>query len=370
MEGAFVQPHRVDLSTVPSPLAGARRILVIRHRAAGDLLLTTPAFRALRAGLPACRIEVLVARGQGELLEGNVDVDEAIEFDRRSIGSQLKLYARLARGGWDAVIDLVSNPRSAWMTALTRARVRAGYAIAGRDWAYTHSVPREPVSSDGPRLRYAPEAALDIVRALGISERGLDLTFHVSQRVQEKALDAMVELRALPWLRQIVLCHPGGSWPSKTWIPGRFTNVMDLLAKDPDVRVVWMWGPGERELAEQCQRSMDAESVLAPAMGWQEMGAWMRVASVWVGNDSGPKHLAVALGVPTVTVFGPTHPTTWHPPAGPHRVVMARGLACLHCNANVCPLPGERFHRCMRDVTVEDVVRAVREVQNPPRETW
>jgi len=370
MEAASVQPHRADLSTVPSPLAGARRILVIRHRAAGDLLLTTPAFRALRAGLPACRIEVLVARGQGELLEGNVDVDEAIEFDRRSIGSQLKLYARLARGGWDAVIDLVSNPRSAWMTALTRARVRAGYAIAGRDWAYTHSVPREPMSSDGPRLRYAPEAALDIVRALGIPERGLDLTFHVSQRVQEKALEAMVELRALPWLRQIVLCHPGGSWPSKTWIPGRFTNVMDLLAKDPDVRVVWMWGPGERDLAEQCQRSMDAESVLAPAMGWQEMGAWMRVASVWVGNDSGPKHLAVALGVPTVTVFGPTHPTTWHPPAGPHRVVMARGLACLHCNANVCPLPGERFHRCMRDVTVEDVVRAVREVQNPPRETW
>ena len=361
-----MRAREVDAASAPSPLAGARRLLVIRHRAAGDLLLTTPAFRALRAGLPACRIEVLVGRGQGELLEGNVDVDAAIELDRHSIGSQLALYARLARGGWDAVIDLVSNPRSAWMTALTRARVRAGYAIPGRDWAYTHSVPREPVGPDGPRLRYAPEAALDVVRALGVPDRGLDLTFHVSRRVRRKTTEAMVEAR-VSGLRQVILCHPGGSWPSKTWIPGRFTSAMDELAKDPEVTIVWMWGPGERALAEQCQRGMNAASVLAPAMGWQEMGAWMQVASVWVGNDSGPKHLAVALGVPTVTVFGPTHPTTWHPPSGPHRVVLARGLACLHCNANHCPLPGERFHRCMRDVTVEDVVRAVREVQNPPR---
>src|SRR5262245_49613677 len=180
MEGAFVRAREVEELSAPSPLAGARRLLVIRHRAAGDLLLTTPALRALREGLPETRIEVLVGRGMGELLEGNTDVDGAIEFDRRSLPSQLALYARLLRGGWDAVLDLVSNPRSAWMSALTRARVRAGYAIPGREWAYTHSVPREPVGPGGPKLRYAPEAALDVVRSLGIAPRGLDLTFHVS----------------------------------------------------------------------------------------------------------------------------------------------------------------------------------------------
>jgi len=363
MEAASVPRREVEESGALGPLALARRLLVIRHRAAGDLLLTTPALRALRAGLPDARIEVLVGRGMAELLEGNPDVDGTIEFDRRSLTSQLALYARLMRGGWDAVLDLVSNPRSAWMTSLTRARVRAGYAIPGREWAYTHSVPREPIGPDGPKLRYAPEAALDVIRSLGIAPRGLDLTFHVSPRALARARSAMRESGfqlSLP----LVLCHPGGSWPSKTWLPERFVAVMDELA--PEGTVVWMWGPGERDLAEQCRRSMRAPSVVAPSMGWQEMGCWMKRASVWVGNDSGPKHLAVALGVPTVTVFGPTHPTTWHPPSGPHRVVLAQGLACLHCNANTCPLAGESFHRCMRDVTVEQVVRAARSVAIRP----
>jgi ADP-heptose:LPS heptosyltransferase len=81
---------------------------------------------------------------------------------------------------------------------------------------------------------------------------------------------------------------------------------------------------------------------------------------MWIGNDSGPKHVAVALGVPTVTVFGPTHPATWHPPGGPHAAIEAAGLDCLHCNANVCPLSGDRHMRCMRDVTEERVIEAAR----------
>ena len=340
-----------------TPLAGARRILVIRHRAAGDLLLTTPAFRALRAALPGTRLEILVARGLGELLLGNPDVDAVIELDRRSLGSQLAMYARLARGGWDGVLDLVSNPRSAWMAALTRARVRAGYAIAGRDWAYTVAVPREPMGPDGPRLRYAPEAALDVVRALGIAPRGLDLTFQVAPEAERRA-ERSLRAAGIDPSRPMILCLPAGSWPSKTWLPERFAQAMDALAAEGTV--VWTWGPGERDLAERCRSLMRAPSVVAPAMGWQEMGAWMKRAALWIGNDSGPKHVAVALGLPSVTVFGPTHPTTWHPPEGPHRAVLAEGLACLHCNANVCPLEGDAHHRCMKDVGAETVVEAAR----------
>ena len=354
-----------DATTAPGAIQGARRLLVIRHRAAGDLLLTTPALRALRAALPGCRIEVLVARGLGEILQGNPDVDGVIEFDRRSPGSQLALYARLVRGGWDAVLDLVSNPRSAWMTALTRARLRAGYAIAGRDWAYTLAVPREPLGPAGPVLRYAPEAALDVVRALGIPARGLDLTFRVSPEAERDAERGIIAAGLDPG-RPLLLALPAGSWPSKTWLPERFAGAMDALAGEGSV--VWMWAPGERDLAERCRGLMRAPSVVAPPMGWQEMGGWMKRAALWIGNDSGPKHVAVALGLPTVTVFGPTNPATWHPPAGPHRVALVEGLACLHCNANVCPLPGDRFHRCMRDVTVEQVVDAARALQRPRAE--
>ena len=303
---------------------------------------------------------MLTARGLGPLLEGNPDVDGVLEFDRKSLLSQTALYARLARGGYDCVLDLVSNPRTAWMTALTRARVRAGYDIAGRRWAYTLAIPREPIGPAGPVLRYAPEAALDMVRALGLPPRGTDLTFRISERA-EAAIDS--------WWRgeesrgaisgPVITCLPTGSWPAKTWAPDRFAAAMDALADL--ATILWVWGPGERDLVESIRARMRRpQSLLAPQTGWQELGALLRRSALWVGNDSGPKHLAVALGVPTVTLFGPTHPTTWHPPEGPHVAIEAAGLPCLHCNANVCPLPGEGHMRCMSDLSAEAVAASAR----------
>jgi ADP-heptose:LPS heptosyltransferase len=347
-----------DLALDP---ARARSVLVIRHRAGGDLLLTTPALRALRAGLPGARIDVVAARGLGSLLAGNPDVDRVIEFDRKSLLSQAALYAKLARGGYDLVIDLVSNPRTSFMTRLTRAPLRAGYDIAGRGRAYNVKVPREPAGSDGrPVLRYAPEAALDVMRALGFPPRDPELRFEVTREARER-IDA--------WLRESdagnggsarprVACLPIGSWPAKTWAPERFARVMDELAEAADV--IWLWGPGERERVEAARVRMRRPSRLAPATDWQGLGALLSRCALLVGNDSGPKHVAVALGVPTVTVYGPTNPKTWHPPGGPHAAVFAEGLDCLFCNANRCPLPGDRHMRCMHDVSVERVVEAAR----------
>jgi heptosyltransferase-2 len=170
-----------------------------------------------------------------------------------------------------------------------------------------------------------------------------------------------------PWLeraaseaagRPLVACLPVGSWPSKTWLPERFAGAMDLLAEE--TMPVWIWGPGEEASVAAIRARMAAPSLLAPATDWQGLGALLERCALLVGNDSGPKHVAVALGIPTVTIFGPTHPATWHPPRGPHAIVEAEGLECLHCNANHCPLEGERHMRCMRDVTPERVAEASR----------
>lgn len=345
-------PQPVRLETV-------QRLLVIRHRAGGDLLLATPALRALRQGLPEARIEVLTSRGFAELLEGNPDVDAVLAFDRRSILSQAGLYVQLLKGGYDVVLDLVSNPRSAFLSVLTRARVRVGYDLPGRAWAYTLRLPRERVGPDGPILRYAPEAALDQVRALGLPAGELALRFTVTPRAATR-IDGWLRAEGLPGDRPLVACLPAGSWPAKAWPAERFVQVMDALAATAGAEVVWLWGPGERDLAIRCRDGMRAPARIAPLAGWQDLGALLARASLLVGNDSGPKHVAVALGTPTVTVFGPTHPATWHPPEGPHRFVEAAGLDCLHCNANVCPLAGGAHMRCMRDVTVEAVTEAAR----------
>ena len=337
-------------------LARVRRVLVVRHRAAGDLLLTTPALRALRAGLPSASIDVLTARGTGALLRGNPDVDRVLEIDRRSLASQASRYVDLIRGRYDLVLDMVSNPRSAFMTALTRAPVRVGYDLAGRRYAYTIRIPREPLGPGGPQVRYAPEASLDLVRAIGIAPRGLELTLAVPTEAH-RTIDEWLRRSGLG-ARALVACLPSGTWPTKTWLPERFAEVMDRLHGDADI--LWMWGPGEEPLARECRGRMRNPSTLAPATGWQELAALIARCALLVSNDSGPKHLAVALGVPTVTVFGPTHPGAWQPPAGPHAAIEAAALECLHCNQTVCPLPGDRYMRCMKDVTAAMVIEACR----------
>jgi len=335
-------------------LSRVRRVLVLRHRAAGDLLLTTPALRALRAGLPSAAIDVLVSRGTGEILHGNPDVDRVLEIDRRSLLSQASWYVRLLRGGYDLVLDMVSNPRSAFMTALTRAPIRVGYGLRGRRYAYTIPLEREPAGAKGPVVRYAPEASLDLVRAIGIAPRGLGLTLHVSDEARAW-IDRWLTEEGIG-ARPLAACLPSGTWPTKTWLPERFASVMDDLHGNADV--LWLWGPGEEPLARACHGRMKNPSTIGPAMGWQRLAALLQRCALLVSNDSGPKHLAVALGIPTVTVFGPTHPGAWQPPSGPHATLEVPGLDCLHCNQTRCPLPGDRYMRCMRDVTVEMVVEA------------
>jgi ADP-heptose:LPS heptosyltransferase len=332
-------------------LSRVRRVLVIRHRAAGDLLLTTPALRALRAGLPSATVDVLVSRGTGAILHGNPDVTRVLEIDRRSLRSQASRYLGLVRAGYDLVLDMVSNPRSAFMAALTRAPIRVGFDLRGRRYAYTIRLPRE-----GPVARYAPEASLDLVRALGIESRGLDLTLRVAPEAQAR-IDGWIKRSGLGE-RPFVACLPAGTWESKTWIQERFAAVMDALHEVADI--VWIWGPGEEALTQACRARMQRPSAIAPETGWEDLAALLRRAAVLVSNDSGPKHVAVALGVPTVTVFGPTNPRAWQPPSGPHAVVEATGLDCLHCNQTKCPLPGARHMRCMRDVSVAMVVDACR----------
>ncbi len=138
----------------------------------------------------------------------------------------------------------------------------------------------------------------------------------------------------------------------------RFAEAMDSLHEAADV--IWLWGPGEERLAQECRAAMQRPSTLAPETGWEDLAALLERCALLVSNDSGPKHLAVALGIPTVTVFGPTHPGAWQPPSGPHAAIEARGLPCLHCNHTRCPLPGDRHMRCMRDVSAAMVVEACR----------
>ena len=334
--------------------SGPASILVIRPGAMGDVLLTTPALRALRGAFPAGRLTVLVTRPGKEILAGNPDVDEVMVLDKSSWRPQVEIIGQVRRKDFELVIDFLCNPRTAIITILSGARVRLGYNVGLRRFAYNVVKPRDEFRDGKKVAKYAAEVNLDMVRYLGVPAEASGLRFSVDSKAREKA-DAFLADNGLEAGR-FVCVSPSGSWPAKTWELGKFAALADLVVARVGSRVVVLWGPGERGLAESMLNLMRTSGVAACETSVMEAGALLESSALFVSNDSGLKHIAVAVGTPTVTVFGPTNPTTWNPMSPKHRAVSA-DVGCLRCDKNTCDAMD-----CMKNLSAERVFAVVEEV--------
>jgi lipopolysaccharide heptosyltransferase II len=320
----------------------------------GDVLLTTPALKALRIGFPESRIAALVTPSGEAILRGNPDVDEIIVLDKSSLGSKMGIIPRVRRGKFQLVIDFLCNPRTALISICSGARDRLGYDVRIRRVAYNLQKPRDEYREGKKIVKYAAEVNVDMVRCLGIGGVDTQLRFEVSERARKKA-DEFLRSRSLESGRVAGIC-PTGSWGAKTWQLEKFADLADRLTKETGSRVVIVWGPGEKTIAEEMAAAMKEEGVVACKTDIDEVGALLRRCSVFVSNDSGLKHIAVAVGTPTVTVYGPTNPVTWNPPDSRHRAVHA-GVDCLFCDKNEC-----ETMVCMKKLEVSNVLPAVRDL--------
>ncbi|KPJ59913.1 MAG: hypothetical protein AMJ46_09065 [Latescibacteria bacterium DG_63] len=331
-----------------------RSMLVLRPGAMGDVLLTTPALRALRLGFPESRIAALVT-GSGEaILRGNRNVDETIVLDKSSLRSQLGIIWRVRRGRFELVIDFLCNPRTALISACSGAPYRLGYDVRVRRVAYNLKKPRDEYREGRKVVKYAAEVNVDMVRCLGINGAGTRLDFEVSERARSK-IDEFLRSHSLE-TGKLVGISPAGSWPAKTWGVRKFAELADQIGGETGCAVVIVWGPGEEELAKEMVGAMKTERVMACRTDIDEVGALLERCAVFISNDSGLKHIAVAVGTPTATVFGPTNPVTWSPPDPRHRAVYA-DVDCLFCDRNEC-----ESMVCMKKLEASDVLPIVKEL--------
>jgi heptosyltransferase-2 len=200
-----------------------------------------------------------------------------------------------------------------------------------------------------------------MIRCLGIGETDASLDFQVSRDSQEK-VDAFLRSRGLEGKRTAGVC-PAGSWPAKTWPLEKFAAFADRITKELGCAVVILWGPGEEVLAERMASLMKTQGLVACRTDIEEAGALLRRCELFVSNDSGLKHIAVAVGTATVTIFGPTNPITWNPPDPRHRAVHT-DADCLFCDRNECD-----SMVCMENLEVSDVLSVSKEVLRLDRES-
>lgn len=314
------------------------RVLVIRRRAIGDVLVSLDVLRALREAWPEATIGFVVDRPAAAILEGDALVDELIVYDRRRFSAG-PWPSRLAHTlGWlrglrrwraDLVVDLLGTPQTAGWTRWTGAPVRVGLRRRGRTWAYNRYV--EPESS----ARFAGERFLDWVRTLGLDPGAWRA--HAPGAV----LRAAASIEPAEDARPLVVLNPSATWPAKAWPDRSFAATARALGPACDVRVAW--GPGEEGARDAIVAASGGQATALPATTLVELGAWLRRAELVITTDSGPKHLAVAVGTPTLTLFGSTNPAGWQPPGEAHRW-LTEPIECHPCDLRECPVAG---HPCL-----------------------
>jgi lipopolysaccharide heptosyltransferase II len=331
-------------------MAEYQRILLSRLRFVGDIVLTTPVIRSVRAACPEARIAYLGDCHAVSLLQGNPHLNEIIPYDfsRPAALEQARVAWLLRRRGFDLAIDMFNNPRSALLTYATGARVRVGLERRGRGMLYTLRVrddgrPKTPVEFHGQFL---------LAAGISPSAAATELFLAPDERA---SIQALLPEGTAP----LIGIHPGATWPAKRWPAERFADLADRLAGS-GYRVVITAGPGESDVIRRLLNASGSAPHVLPLVPLRALAAAISRCSVFVSNDAGPMHIAAALGVPTVGIFGPGEENIWFPydPALGH-TALRRDVPCHPCHLDFCPRPGDGYMECMKLLCVDEVEAAV-----------
>jgi len=324
----------------------------------GDLILSTPAIRAVRAAYPRGYLALLVQPANRALVEGHPALDEVILFDKekahRGWKGAMQLAWLLRSRRFDLAVLLHTTTRVVLLTWLAGIRYRVGFARR-LGVLLTHGLPYQKRQGTQHEVDYT----LDLVRAVGIpaDDRTLAIAW---QAAGEESVRAWLARQGIAPGDPLFLFHPGASCPSKRWPAERFAAVADQLwARFPAGRWVVIVGPGEEPWGRAVVLRSRAPLILSdPPLTLAELPWLLKRASCLVSNDSGPVHVASAVGTPSVVVFGRwgggLSPTRWGP-THPRSIVLHRDVGCRPCLAHRCKIG----FACLEAVLADEVAAAV-----------
>ena len=325
--------------------ADIRRILVIKLRAVGDVVLSTIVLENIRRALPDARIDFLTEAASADIVRSHPAVASTLVYNHRKM-SGWDLIRLVRESRYDAVLDLFGNPRTALVTRLSGARVRIGYRFRGRTYAYTHVV--EPRGG----VVHNTQFNLDALESVGIPV--VDRTIHLYPSDDDRRLiDQFLGSAGLQG-KTLVALNASGGWYTKRWSIENFASLADHIVETYGWPILLPWGPGQRPEVEQLRDRMRQTAVIPPATTLLQLAALFERCAYVVTNDSGPMHIAAASGSHVLGIYGPTRPELQGPYGTGHVTVRREGLDCLGCNLTECTIG----NICMTELSVDAVARA------------
>jgi lipopolysaccharide heptosyltransferase I len=330
-----------------SNLPPVNRILIVRLGSLGDLVHTLPAVAAIRRAHPAAEIDWLVDAPHRSFLELVSAVSSLVVLRDRSVSAWLAARRTMRARHYDVALDFQGLLKSAALARLSGAGRIVGFDRPGL---------REPMAAPLYGERVTVDDSQHVIRknltlAAAIGATPTPWEFPIAD-VQSPVVSQFLATTPAPF----AVINPGAAWPNKRWPPDRLGAVARHVRERHGMNSVVLWGPGEEHAAGGVVEGSGGSARLAPATGLPELVALLRRASLMVSGDTGPLHIAGALGVPIVALFGPTTPGR-NGPWDPDDVCVSRYADCECHYERRCRR--DAAHWCLGTIAVDDVARAV-----------
>ncbi|MFA4901508.1 MAG: putative lipopolysaccharide heptosyltransferase III [Desulfobaccales bacterium] len=340
------------------PTPSPKRILVIKLKQPGDVLVSTPVIAALKEAWPESHLTYLVPKGTEAMVADHPGLDELMVVDRRGATwvETLNFIRKLRRGRFDLVLELSIGDRGATYAFLTGAKERLGFAHPRQPFwqrygCFTRLLPRPPIKM------HMVDQNLAAVRALGIHPKHPRLQFFWKPQVEQRVHDLLVSLGLAE--RPFVVMHPGAGWRFKCWTPTGYARVIEAFEQEWGLPVVLTGTKAahEQDLLKAVLKECRANPInLVGRLSLKELGALINRARLFFGMDSAPMHLAAAVNTPAVVLFGPSGVFNWGP-WGEGHLVIKKDWECLPCGKDGCE--GSKVSRCLMEIQPDEVLEAM-----------
>jgi len=333
-----------------------KKILVIQIKQLGDVLVCTPAVRALKLKHPDAEIHFLTQSPANQLLANNPGISKIWKFPKGSpVKETLALAFELRKERFDWVIDFFNKPVSATLSWLTGAKLRLGYNKRGRSWAYTHPVDPKP------NTIYSADERTSLLAPLGVSSDDLSLDFPITDQDRIEAKTILENLNYDP-TKPLITLSPVSRRAFRTWPAERFAAAANQIIGATDGQLLLVWGPGEESFIEPIRPLLnrpDLGDYAPPSLAG--MAAIFEQATLHFGNDNGPMHIAVSADCLSLTIIGQSVIGNWVPANNRQHQGIEFDPGCkLSCSWPKCDL------ECL-DVTPEAVaLRAIQMIEQQP----
>ncbi len=343
----------------PSQPLSPERILVVKPCCLGDVLMATPAIRALHVAFPQASIDVAVSAWAAPVLDGNPRLRRLVPYpERPTLRAVLRLGLRLRRERYDLGIGLERSPLANLVLWLAGIPVRAGIDSHRRGVGLTHRARPQPG-------QHETELYLQVLEPLGIAPQGLHPEYLVPPQAQEAISSKLAQRVDQSRAHPLVVVHPGGAvnpgatMPSKRWPPELYAALVDRLVTEVGATVVLTGSSSDRQAVEAVKHTAHRPVLdLCGRLTLPELAALCARAQLFIGNDTGAGHLAAAVGTATVTIFGPTSPLQYRPLGPKSRVCAPEESWGLPTGIDLRSNRPARHAPDIRQVAVDDVFAA------------